>query len=253
MTVLIVLGAVLLFFVVLFSLNLKLDAAISDTTTIRAGLGPIMLTLSPKKDRVIDPDDFSYKKHQKRLKKDRKKAHKKSEKKRLKEEKKATKKAEAEKIKRDAEKAGTEIEKKKFPLGFILALIKFAFREIDVFIGYFRIEIKALHITVGGKDAENIGRTYGVISGALPFLIELLDHKTHLKKLKPDAVSVNADFLLEKTKFDAHIRLKLRLNSFLKVGIHALVWFIKQKIKEAKNAPSAGKTSVPAAKTKQKA
>jgi len=47
--------------------------------------------------------------------------------------------------------------------------------------------------------------------------------------------------------------LKLRLNSFLKVGIHALVWFIKQKIKEAKNAPSAGKASVPAAKTKQKA
>ena len=94
MTVLIVLGAIVLFFVVLFSLNLKLDAKIADETVIRAGLGPIMLTLTPKKERQLDPKDFSYKKHQKRLEKDRKKALKKADKKRLKDEKKATKKAE---------------------------------------------------------------------------------------------------------------------------------------------------------------
>jgi len=238
MTFLIILGAVVLFFVMLFSLNLKLDAAILDTVTIRAGIGPVMLTLSPKKERRIDPRDFSYEKHQKRLKKDRKKALKKAEKARLKNEKKTAKKAEAEKLKKEAEKSGEEIKKKKFPLGFILALVKFVLRELDLFIGYFRVEIKELHITVGGKDAEAVGKTYGRIAGALPLLIELLDHKTRLKKLKENAVSVNADFLLAKTQIRAHIRLQLRLSSILKVGVHALIWFIKQKISEAKNAPA---------------
>ena len=103
-----------------------------------------------------------------------------------------------------------------------------------MFIGYFRVEIKKLDITVGGKDAAEVGKTYGIIVQAVPLLIELLDHKTHLKKLKNNAVSVKADFLLEKTKFQGHFFLKLPLNSILKVGCHALVWFIKQKIMEAK-------------------
>ncbi len=240
MTFLIVLGAVVLFFVLLFSLNLKLDAAMLDTLTIRAGIGPVMLTLTPKKERVIDPDDFTYEKHQKRLARERKRLLKKAEKKRLKAERKATQKAEAERIKKDAEKAGKELEKKKFPLGFILALAKFAIRELDRFIGCFRIEIAALHITVGGKDAAAVGKTYGILAEAVPLLIEYLDHKTRLKRIKKNAVSVRADFLLEKTKVYAHIRLKLPIGSILKVGIHALCWFIGQKIREAKS-------SVPAA------
>ena len=236
MTVLIVLAAIVLFFVVLFSLNLKLDAKIADETVIRAGLGPIMLTLTPKKERQLDPKDFSYQKHQKRLEKDRKKALKKADKKRLKDEKKATKKAEEEKAKKTAEKAGEELPKKKFPIGFILALVKFVFRELDVFIGYFRVEIKMLHVTVGGKDAAEIGKSYGYLAQAVPLLVELLRHKTRLKKIKSNTISVNADFLLAKTKIETHIRLKLPLNSILKVGVHALIWFIKQKISEAKES-----------------
>lgn len=238
MTFLIILGAIVLFFALLFSLDLRLDVSLSDETTIRAGLGPVMLTLSPQKERHIDPKDFTYKKHQKRLAKDRKKALKKAEKNRLKDEKKAAQKAEQEKAKKEAEKSGEALPKKKFPFGFILALVKFVFRELDVFIGYFRVEIKALHITAGGKDAAEIGRNYGYFSAALPMLIELLDHKTKLKKLKQDAVSVTADFLLAKTKITAHIQLKLRLGCIIKVGIHALIWFIGQKIREAKPLPA---------------
>ncbi len=246
MTFLIVLGAIVLFFVLLFSLHLKLDVAmLSDILTVRAGIGPIMLKLAPKKERVINPRDFSYKKHQKRLKKDRKLALKKAEKKRLKDEKKAAQKAEDEKLKKDAEKAGEEIKKKKFPFGFILALVKFIIRELDVFIGYFRTEIVALHITAGGKDAAAVGKTYGTMAAAVPCLVELISQKTRMKKLKENAVSVDADFLLEKTKIDVHIRLKLRLGNIVRVGIHALVWFIKQKISEVKSTavPAEPKTS----------
>ncbi len=238
MTFLIILGAVVLFFVLLVSLPLKLELVMLETLTVRAGVGPVMLTLTPKKERKVNPADFSYKKHQKRLEKERKRLLKKAEKKRRKNEKKSAKNAEAERIKKDTEKAGEELKKKKFPLGFILALAKFAVRELDRFIGYFRIEIVSLHVTAGGKDAAAIGKTYGILAQSVPLLIELLDHKTRLKRIKKNAVSVRADFLLEKTKVDAHLRLKLPIGSILKVGFHALCWFIGQKIKEAKEASS---------------
>jgi len=231
-----ILAGIVLFFAVLFSLNLKLDIAMLDTLRLRAGLGPVMLTLSPKKERIINPDDFTYEKHQKRLRKDRKLALKKAEKKRLKAEKKEAAKAAAEAEKKAAEEALEEVKKKKFPLGFIIALIEFVFHELGVFVGYFRTEIVALHVTVGGKDAAAIGKTYGIVSQSVQYLLELLEYKTHMKKLKEGSVSVSADFLREKTDFKIHIRLKLRLFSIIKVGCHALVWFIRQKIKEAKYA-----------------
>lgn len=238
-----ILAAIVLFFAVLFSLNLKLDIAMYDTLTLRAGLGPVMLTLSPKKERKINPDDFTYEKHQKRLEKDRKRALKKAEKKRLKDERKAAKKEEETAAKNAAEEALEEAKKKKFPLGFIIALVEFVFHELGVFAGYFRTEIVALDITVGGKDAAAVGKSYGIISQSVEYLLELLEYKTRMKKLKEGSVAVRADFLLEKTKFHIHIKLKLRLFSIIRVGVHALAWFIRQKIKEAKYAvlPSSAK------------
>lgn len=223
-----ILAAIVLFFIVLLSLNLKLDIAMYDTLTLRAGLGPVMLTLSPKKKRRINPDDFSYDKHRKRLEKERKKVAKKAAIKKQKEDRKAAEKA-------AAAEALTEAKENRFPLGFIIALLEFVFHEFGVFVGYFRTEIVTLDITAGGKDAAAVGKNYGIISQFVEYLLELLDYKTHLKKLKDGSVSVKADFLLEKTTFHIHIKLKLRLFSIVKVGCHALVWFIKQKIKEAKH------------------
>lgn len=223
-----ILAAIALFFVVLFSLNLKLDIAMYDTLTLRAGLGPVMRTLSPKKKRNINPDDFSYKKHQKRLKRARKQAWKKAEKKQRRAEQKAAEKT-------GAAEALTEAEKNNFPLGFIVSLLEFIFHELGSFFGYFHAEIVTLDITVGGKDAASVGKNYGIISQLVEYLLELLDYKTHLKKLRDGSVAVKADFLLEKTTCNIHIILKFRLFSIVKVGCHALAWFIKQKIKEAKN------------------
>ncbi|MBE6599277.1 MAG: hypothetical protein E7638_07545, partial [Ruminococcaceae bacterium] len=74
MTALIIIGIIVLFFSVLFSLNLKLDIAMLDSLTVRAGLGPFWITVHPQKKKTVDPRDFTWKKHQKRLKKDRIKA-----------------------------------------------------------------------------------------------------------------------------------------------------------------------------------
>ncbi len=238
MTALIVIGCIVLFFAVLFSLNLKLEIRMLDTLVVRGGLGPLMLTLSPKKKKTVDPRDFTYKKHQKRLEKERKQAIRKAERRWKKDEAKAAKKAEAERIKADAENALEDVDKKKFPLGFILALIKFVFRELRVFIGYFRTEIKVLHVTVGGEDAAEVGKTYGYLSQSVAYLLEILKCNTRMKKLKAESVSVNADFLLPKTTYRIHIKLRLSLWSIFKVGCHALGWFIGQKLREEKRRAS---------------
>jgi len=185
MIVLYILAGIVLFFALLFSFHIKFYLKIDDETTIHAGFGPVVLKLAPKKPpKPIKLEDFTYEKHQKRLRKDRKLALKKAEKKRLKAEKKEAAKAAAEAEKKAAEEALEEVKKKKFPLGFIIVLIEFVFHELGVFVGYFRTEIVALHVTVGGKDAAAIGKTYGIVSQSVPYLRELLEYKTHMKKLK---------------------------------------------------------------------
>ncbi len=236
MTALLILGGIVLFFALLLSLNLKLDIAMLDEVTIRGGVGPVMLTLSPKKKRVVDPRDFTYKKHQKRLEKDRKIAEKRAEKKRRKAETKEAKQRLDEQEKSSAKDALETADRKKFPIGFVLALVKFVLDELDVFAGYFRTEIVALHVTVGGKDAAAVGKNYGYLSQSAAYLVEFLRCKTRMKRLKADAVKVEADFLREKTVYRIHIRLRLPLFGIVKVGCHTLGWFIGQKIAQAKRS-----------------
>lgn len=220
MLILKILAGIVLFLALLLSLRFKLDVALYDQLLLRVGLGPVMITLSPSKKRRIDPKQFTYKKHQRRLNRDRKRALKKAEKK-----------------KRKASVAGEKTLKKeakeKPSLEFIIALLECILQELGVFAKCVRTEIKTLEITVGGKDAAAIGKSYGVISQSVEYLIELLRLKTNLKIGKDSSVAVRADFLLEKNRFNVHIKLNFRLFSVLRMGGRILLWYIRQKIKKA--------------------
>ena len=74
MIVLYILLGIVLFFALLFSLHLKVFIELEDKLKLRVGYGPVIITLSPKKKKKIKLSDFTYKKHQKRLEKERKKA-----------------------------------------------------------------------------------------------------------------------------------------------------------------------------------
>ena len=65
----IILGIVL-FFALLFSMKIKFYVRLTDELRIRAGFGPVLLTLVPKKKRAVRAEDFTFKKHEKRLKKE---------------------------------------------------------------------------------------------------------------------------------------------------------------------------------------
>ena len=49
--------------------------------------------------------------------------------------------------------------------------------------------------------------------------------------MKSGAVSVNADFISEKTKLMIDVSLKISIFSILKVGFHTVKWLISQKLK----------------------
>ena len=231
MTALIVIATVLLVFALILSLRIKLRVKLDGSDfSLAVTVGGIKVFSFPKKEKKRKKprlSAFSYEKHKKRLEKERLKAEKKAA-------KKAKKKSKSDKIK---DKAAETAGKAKKSLGekvtSVVDFVKFVLGEFPRLASYIRTEIKAAHITVGTGDAAKTAELYGGISAALSLLIELLDKRTRLRKIKQGAVSVSPDFLGEKTDARLDISLKITLFSVLRVGCHTLAWFIRKKVGEA--------------------
>ncbi|MBR6676236.1 MAG: hypothetical protein IKL24_02765 [Clostridia bacterium] len=232
MIVLYILLGIILFFALILSLHIKVFIKLDDGLRLRVGLGPVVLTLSPKKKKKVKASDFTYKKHQKRLLKDKKKKDKKAKKQAEKEEK----KKQAKLLKKEAETAAEASEEAAAgnKLGTILELIKFVLLEIPIFASYIKTDVRKLIIIVGGKDADVTARSFGAVSAIVANLMELLSNKTQLRPVRENTVGVFADFTAEKITYNLDLYFKLRLFSIVRVGWHALKWFISQKIKESK-------------------
>ncbi len=214
-------------------MRLKIYIRMTDEFGLRAGLGPVMLTLAPAKPKKpIDLADFTYEKHQKRLQKERARALKKSERAEKKKQAKALAKQAEQTAKEEtaAEENGEPV--KKLTLEAILGIVEFVLEEFPRFTSYIHTEIRMLDITVAGRDAADCAKKYGIIAQFTSYLLAILDSGSVMKPLKPDAVAVRADFLAAKTVYRMDIRIKLRLFSIVRVGFHTLVWFIKSKLKK---------------------
>lgn len=227
MTVILILFCILLFFALILSMRLKLYFILNGSFRLRAGLGPVIFDFFSEKERKpVKLNGFSYKKHQKRLAKDKKLSLKKSKKKT-----KAKRVRELSKKADEAEKNSSE-STEKLSIEFITELVEFVLAELPRLSSYTKTEVKCLNITVAGRDAASCAIKYGYIAQAVSYLIALLESSTDMKKPKPDAVSVKADFLAEKTVTVLDISLKLSLYSIARVCIHTLSWLIGAKLKK---------------------
>ena len=95
---------------------------------------------------------------------------------------------------------------------------------------------------VGGNDAAKIALDYGKLEAAVSLLMELLDNKTRLSKIKEGTVLVYADFLAEKTTVELDISVKISGFSIVGLALSSLVWLIKSKFKaDAANVNSSVK------------
>ncbi|MGN1410550.1 MAG: hypothetical protein ACI4XJ_10310 [Eubacteriales bacterium] len=227
MVVLWVILIIALLIALLLSLRVKLYIKVEDKAYIRAGVGPVVLTLTPKKHKKVKISDFTYEKHQKRLEKIKRKSEKKA--------RKAAKKRKSDELKQKAESAASnENTTPENKLGEIIDLLKFICGEFPRLASRLHIRINRLYIVVGGGDAAETAVKYGKIQAAVSLLIELLDNKTLLSPIKEGDAAVFADFLQPKTKCEIDISLGISLYAVLKTGISALIWLIKSKIKKSR-------------------
>ena len=210
--------------IALLSLNFKLYLKFDGTTHIRAGIGPVVFTLLPQKKKKIRLKDYTYEKYKKNLEKEHKKLLKKAEK--------LKKKRKAEELKKKADEAVKDnAEAPEDKLFTLSSLLNFAAEQFPKAVSKLKIHVKKLIVNVGGIDAAKIALDYGKLEAAVSLLMELLDNKTRLSKIKKGTVLVYADFLAEKTMVEFDISVKISGFSIVSLGFSSLVWMIRSKFK----------------------
>ena len=215
-----ILGFIVLLLAVICCLNAKVRIILNDGFRLKAGAGPVMITLIPGKEEKVDPSDYTYRKHRKRLEKERKKAEKKAARK--------AKKEEEKKLKQKAEGAKEE-EGIGSRLSSVMELVKFGLRELGGLAKKVRIKINALHVTASGEDAAQAATNYGIMSALMSTSLEFLSSTSTLKDPKDGTISLSADFIGGTTKYDIDMVLYLRIFPVVVTGFKALGLLIKQK------------------------
>ncbi len=114
----------------------------------------------------------------------------------------------------------------------VTEIIKTFFKH---FSRHLHVKLTKIHIKVGSPDAAQTAILYGAISGAVSCLVELIDEITNLSRLSSSSISVEPDFLADKTQ--ARINILLYINSFgaILVILRTLIKYFILKNKNSNN------------------
>ena len=184
-----ILCGVILFFALLLSLKANVRLEFKDSLTLSISVLFIKINISPAKKKPINYKEYTYEKHQKRLRKKYQAYLKKLEKKRIKSEKKAQKKAE-----RKAETAEQKKARKNAPKRSVADWIDIAVGVLAMFFNKFfrhlHIKVARLKVNVATGDAASTAIAYGAIVQSVAYLIEMLDRITNVDGLKKAEIEV---------------------------------------------------------------
>lgn len=211
MTGLYILLGIILFFAFLLSLKANVRLEFNDELVLSVSVLGIKLKILPGKEpKPINYKDYTYEKHQKRLKEKQLAELKKAKKKKS--------KAEAKKKKNAAKKAETKEQKKArkaIPKRSISDWINIAVGVLAIFFEkftrHFHIKVARLKVNVATGDAASTAIMYGATVQAVAYVIELLQRITNVDGLEKADISVNADYLSEKTSLDLCFVFSLRV------------------------------------------
>ena len=249
MPALIVLGCVVLFFVILFTVRINVRVAMKDDMTLALRVLGIPIKILPKKEKTYNPKDYTLEKIRKRdakaAEKAAKAAEKKKKKKEEKERKKAEKAAELEKLTKEERKALKEQKKASRPP--ITELISLALNVTKLFFSRFfgklHIRVVKLHVRIGAKDAMTAAAIYGLADQSVQYTMEFLRKFCCVDKYSRSDIRIEPDFLIENIafEFDLNVRVTLGgvLGAVLKAGWKFLVGYIKIKPDPKNPKPSA--------------
>ena len=223
MTALIIIGAILLFFVFLLSLKATITIAYTDEVTLSVRVLFLKIKILPKKEKK-GPRSMSRRKAERIRAKARKKAQKKRDA--------ALAKAEAKKQKKEAAKG-----KPKKSMSEILDSVSMirgiAAEVIRRFFKHLRIDVARVKIKVATGDAATTAVAYGAACTALNILLPVLSEVKNFSLPREKDFSVEPDFLGETPELDVKLSFSLRVWHVFSVALGALKKFLAHKAKSA--------------------
>ena len=185
----------------------------------------LKMQLYPQKKKKVNIKKFKIKRFRKMRRAEEKKL-------RLKKKKDELKKAKAKKAETAKPESATPKSKKKLSenVSFVFDLLKNVVAKVlKAFYGYIRLDICRFDVKVATDDAAKTAVTYGIVSQCVSYILQLLYETSHTEKTKECTISVEPDFLSEKTEAHILIRLGLRVWHFPALGVKALLGFLKIK------------------------
>lgn len=215
MIALYILGGILLLLILICLIRVKAD--LTFDSDIRADLRVLFLRipLYPAKNKV-KLSDYSYRKTKKRRAAAEEKAKKKAAEKQAAAERKAAREA-----------AGTA---KKVTFQDKISLYVDLFRAVYArFLRYFRMDLSRLHITVATGDAAQTAILTGVAAQGVAYICEILDQHTNLKANYRKDVSVQPDYLAEKSRVDCRIVFSIRVGQVLDLSLRLAYRYLSHK------------------------
>ena len=257
MPVLIVIGCIILFFVILFTVHIHVNIAMGDDMTLVLRVFGIPIKILPKKPKTYNPKNYTLKKIRKRdakaAEKEAKAAEKKKKKKAEKEQKKAEKAAEEAKLTKEEKQAIKD--KKKASRPPITELIPLALDVAKLFFSRFfgkiHVKVVTLHVRIGAGDAMTAAVIYGLANQAVQYTMEFLRKFCRVDKYSKSDIRIEPDFLIEDIVFafnlDVRVTLGGMLGAIFKAGWKFLVGFIKIKPDPNHPKPSIKPPKVPKA------
>lgn len=123
-----------------------------------------------------------------------------------------------------------EVSKKHTSPVLLVKKLKLIFSDaIALFGKYHRIDRFNIDITVGGEDAAKTALNYGYTVNSLQFLVTFLERYSNLDKTRNKSASVNTDFKDGKWNMKLDIIGSVRVIHILKIGVAALIGYLKHK------------------------
>jgi hypothetical protein len=208
------------------------------------------IQLAPKKKKkAVKIKDYTFDKHQKRLRANYSSYVKKQKKKEEKKVKKAEEKAKKAERKKAEKESNTNLQQNRTVLDWINIARAVIGALFSKFSKRLHVKVARLKIKVATGDAASTAILYGAIVQSVAYIIEILQSVTNVDGLKNADISVEPDFLADKTSLDLCFVFSLRIRHVFGILFGAAGRAIKKLFEIA---PSKTDQATPATKPKGK-
>ena len=131
---------------------------------------------------------------------------------------------------KDADTSSESIVDKLNTIRDILSILSESFHK------HLHVKLSKIYVRVATGEAAKTAILYGAISTAVACIIAVIDDITNLKPIKDSSVSVEPDFLSEKTKIKLNISLYMSIAGIISVLMSSFIKYYSLKDKTQINS-----------------